>query len=357
MMLLTMKIKLLPNQIQYQALLHTMEVFNQACNEISSIAFDNHTFSKFSIQKLCYYEIKEKYQLSSQLVIRAISKVAESYKADKKVLHLFKPNGAIVYDQRILSFKGLNVASLSTLEGRLDIPMQISSYHQNQMQGKRIKGQADLILTDNTFYLLLVINFPEQTPIETQEFIGIDLGIANIAVDSLGQQYSGSKLNNLRKRNLKLRKKLQSKGTKSAKKLLKKRRHKEKRMAKDMNHQISKQIVAKALRHNASIVLENLNDISKLKSKKQTVNKQQRSKLSGWSFHQLTQFILYKAQLFGVSVIFVDPSYTSQSCSCCGHTSKNNRKDQAHFICESCGFVAHADYNAALNIRSRAIVN
>lgn len=352
-MLLTTKIKLLPNAEQYQSLVRTMQVFNQACNQISELAFETKVFSKFKLQSLCYYDVKETFGLSSQLVIRAISKVTESYKATKENLHYFKPTGAIVYDQRILSFKGLNIASLSTVDSRIDIPMQISSYHQNQMQGKRIKGQADLILVDNTFYLLLVLDFPENTPIDTTDCLGIDLGIVNIATDSVGEYYSGAKLNNMRKRNKRLRKKLQSKSTKSAKKLLKKRRQKEQRIAKDINHQIAKKIVQKALRHNLAIVLEDLNGISKLKSKKQTVNKAQRSKLSGWSFYQLTSFIQYKALLKGISVLFVDPHYTSQQCSCCGHISKENRKTQSNFICESCNYVANADYNASLNIRAK----
>ena len=356
-MLLTTKIKLLPNKDQYMSLFHTMAVFNQACNQISQIAFDNKVFSKFKIQTLCYYQIREESKLSAQLVIRAISKVAESYKVDKQVLHEFKSTGAIVYDQRILSFKGLNIASLSTIDGRLDIPMQISSYHQNLMQGKRIAGQADLILQDDTFYLLLVLEYPENSPIETQDYIGIDLGVTNLAVDSMGQFYSGAKVNNLRRRYLKIRKRLQTKGTKSAKKLLKKRRHKEQHMARDINHCIAKQIVAKALRHKSCIVLENLKGASKLRTKEKTVIKEQRRNLSNWSFYQLKDFISYKALLKGVPVIFVNPAYTSRTCFCCGYVSEDNRETQADFVCKSCGFVAHADYNAALNIRSRAIVN
>ena len=50
-------------------------------------------------------------------------------------------------------------------------------------------------------------------------------------------------------------------------------------------------------------------------------------------------------------VIEVNPAYTSQRCSECGHTDKENRKTQARFLCVSCGFVSSADTNAAINIR------
>jgi transposase len=49
-------------------------------------------------------------------------------------------------------------------------------------------------------------------------------------------------------------------------------------------------------------------------------------------------------------VLNVDYRYTSQRCSCCGHTAKENRKSQAGFVCLACGYEDHADVNAAKNI-------
>ncbi|MEO3892736.1 transposase, partial [Nonomuraea sp. B5E05] len=72
-----------------------------------------------------------------------------------------------------------------------------------------------------------------------------------------------------------------------------------------------------------------------------------------WSFHRLGSFISYKAARAGVAVIHVDPSYTSQQCSACGHVDRRNRPDQETFSCTSCGFAEHADVNAARNIASR----
>ncbi|WP_432204706.1 RNA-guided endonuclease InsQ/TnpB family protein [Cetobacterium somerae] len=355
-MILTSKIKLIPNRTQYNQLKETMKIFNLACNKISEIAFDEKCFSKVKIQQICYYQIKDEFLLSSQMVIRAIAKVCESYKVNKDSLHTFKETGAVVYDQRNLSFKGIEIASISSLDGRIEVPMIISSYHKGYMEGKRVKGQAELVISEGIFYLLLAVEFPEDTPIKTEDFLGIDLGIVNIATDSTGEKFSGSKLNSLRLRYKKIRSKLQSKGTKSAKRLLKSRSKKEARMVADANHVISKQLVEKAKRHNLSIALEDLNGISKKKTKKKTVIKALRTQLSNWSFYQLQLFIQYKAQLLGVPVIFVKPYYTSQECSCCGYTEKENRVSQSKFICKSCGFSANADYNASLNIRRRANV-
>jgi len=46
----------------------------------------------------------------------------------------------------------------------------------------------------------------------------------------------------------------------------------------------------------------------------------------------------------------INPSYTSQRCSACGHVDAKSRESQARFVCTACGFVGHADVNAAKNI-------
>ena len=84
------------------------------------------------------------------------------------------------------------------------------------------------------------------------------------------------------------------------------------------------------------------------------VNKAVRKLIGKWAFYELAQFIQYKAKLYGVPVFFVNPRYTSQTCSNCGYVSKNNRKSQSLFICEKCGFSENADINASFNIAHRA---
>ena len=221
----TLKIKLLPTFEQHQALLNTMEQFNAACNDISKFAFEQTLFSKFKIQKAIYYRIKEQYGLSAQLVIRAISKVVESYKKERKTLHQFKPYGAIVYDQRILSYKGLSNVSLWTIHGRQKVPMVLGNYQKARMD--RIKGQADLVLIQNIFYLLATLELPEPPITPPTGFIGVDLGICNIATTSEGEQFSGQQIEHVRQKYAQLRKTLQSTGTKSAKRKLRSICHKE----------------------------------------------------------------------------------------------------------------------------------
>jgi putative transposase len=154
--------------------------------------------------------VKEKFGLSSQMAIRAIGKVVEAYKANKnpKKPHSFGLLSAIVYDQRNVSVR-IDHVSLTTLEGRIKIPLVVCEYHQGIIKKGHVKGQADLVLIDNVFYLLLVVDLPEPPQNKPVDFLGVDLGIKNIATDSDGNIFSGSHLNNLRKRHFKLRQRLQ----------------------------------------------------------------------------------------------------------------------------------------------------
>ena len=60
-----------------------------------------------------------------------------------------------------------------------------------------------------------------------------------------------------------------------------------------------------------------------------------------------------KAGASGVSVVKIDPAYTSQTCARCGHVAKESRESQAVFSCVACGHTNHADLNAAANILAR----
>ena len=353
-MLCTLKIKLVPDEEQFKKLLETMKQFNLACNYISEVAFNAQTLGKIAIQKLCYYEVREKFNLSSQMAVRAIGKVAESYKTDKKEFHTFKETGAMVYDQRILSFDGLEFASILTLDGRIKVHMVLGEYHQGLMCGNRVRGQADLILQDGTFYLMLVVERPESAKVDIKSFLGVDLGIVNIATTSDGKEYSGAAVRGMRRRFARLRRKLQKKNTESAKRLMKKRRRKEQRFATDINHCISKQIVAVAKDTQRGIAME---DLGGIRERVNTVRKAQRRELSSWAFYQFRQFVTYKALLAGVEIQFVDPRNTSRTCPKCGNIDKKNRKTQSRFECTCCGYVANADINASRNIAARAVVN
>src|SRR2546421_8937393 len=342
----TMLLKLAPTTQQHHALLDTMHAFNAAANYVAEVAVSEKSANKFELQKLVYAELRTTYKLAAQLAIRAISKASEAYKRDKSIQPTFKSEGAIVYDERVMSFKGLMTVSLLTLQGRVLVPFRVGGYQAARMDA--IKGQADLLYRQGVFYLAVTLEVPAPTPDETTDILGIDLGILILATDSEGETFSGEQVEKTRKRYAALRQRLQKRGTKSAKRHLKKLSGKEARFKRNTNHVISKRIVKKAQQNKQAIALEDLRHIRQRTER--TVKKSQRSKQSSWAFWQLRFFLEYKAALAGVPLHTVDPRNTSRTCHVCGHCAKENRKSQALFCCVKCGYTDNADRNAAINI-------
>src|SRR3989475_6121267 len=348
----TMLLKLAPSPEQHTALLETMHAFNAACNDIAQTAFDEKLANKFELQKIVYGDIRKRFNLSSQMAIRAISKVVHNYKRDRSIKPSFRSEGAITYDERLMAFKGLNEVSLLTLQGRVIVPFRIGGYQQSRMDS--IKGQADLLYRQGTFYLAVTLDVPAPTPDEPEGgTLGVDLGIVNLATDSEGETFSGEAVEKNRQRMHSLRQRLQKRGTKSAKRHLKKLSGKEARFKRNTNHVISKRIVQKAHANHQAIAIEELRHIRSRTEAR--LRHSQRARHSSWSFGQLRHFLSYKAALAGVPLHTVDPRNTSRTCSACGHCAKENRKSQASFVCQSCGYSDNADRNAAINI-SRAEV-
>lgn len=351
-MKLTIQLKLLPTPEQADALMRTLVATNAACDHISQIAWDSRTFSKFALQRMCYHEVRETFGLAAQMVIRALAKVGDAYKLDTKTKRTFRPTSAIAYDDRILSFAMPDSSvSIWTLDKRQSIPFVCGAHQRAMLPFQR--GESDLAFVRGQWYVFATVDSDEADPIDVEGVLGIDLGVTNIAVDSDGEVHSGRAIKNVRYRHRRLRKKLQAKGTKRSRYRLRVLAGQEARFAKDVNHCLSKRIVAKAKRTKRAIAVEDLTHIrTRVRDRRS-----QRATLHSWSFAQLQAFIAYKAQLSGVPVHRVDPRNTSRTCPKCGCIDKANRKTQSSFVCTSCGFAGLADVIAAGNISGRASVN
>ena len=134
------------------------------------------------LQKVVYKDIRETFDHAAQLTIRVTGKVVETYKTDRNDFHEFRDYSSIVYDQRILNFKGMDKVSINTTSGRIRIPMTIVKYGQIPLE--RIRGQCDLIRKNKLFCLMVAVEVHEEPVIEPENITDIDMGITNIAVDS-----------------------------------------------------------------------------------------------------------------------------------------------------------------------------
>jgi putative transposase len=339
-MKLTLKIKLLPNDTEFKSLKKTLIEANTACNYISDIAFNKKVFNQFKIHKETYYVIKQTFNISAQMAVRCISKVADSYKIDKKVKREYKLLGGIAYDSRILTYVN-DTISIWTVDGRLK-GIKFVCHNKNYLP--YIKGESDLVLKKGNFYLFQTIEIPDEEIDDVEEFIGVDFGLTDIAVTSDGKKHSAEWLNKYREKKQRIRSSVQSKGTKSCKRLLKRLGGREKTTATIVNHTISKSIVSIAKEQGKGISIEDLTNI-RFTSKNR--NKTFRKKLGRWNFYQLRSFLTYKSFLSGVKLVAISPRYTSQTCNECKHIGKRTNKV---FECTNTNCKVDkidADYNAS----------
>lgn len=347
-MKLTAKVKLLTTPEQRVSLLATLERANEACNYISEVAWGTQTFRQFSLHKLVYFQVREKYALTAQMAIRCEGKVADSYKLDKKRKRNFRPHGAIAYDARILKWKLSSFSvSIWTLTGRQEMLYTTGTRQLEWLKFQQ--GESDLVYSGGEFYLLTTCEVPEPTPEDVEGYLGVDMGIVELATDSLGTSYSGGQVKRIRRKHRRLRRSLQKCGTRSAKRKLKKLSGKEARFGKNTNHIVSKAVVATAKHNRLGVAVENLTGITR----RVRVKKAQRDDLTSWAFHELKSFLEYKCRLAGIPLVEVDPRNSSRTCSVCGHCDKGNRKTQAEFLCQVCGYADNADRNAAVNLAAR----
>lgn len=112
-----------------------------------------------------------------------------------------------------------------------------------------------------------------------------------------------------------------------------------------INHRYSHKVVEYAVQNGYGVIqMEDLSGI------KQDGKEELKKKLRHWTYYDLQDKICQKAQAMGISVVKINPAYTSLRCSACGHISEDNRKSQADFHCVSCGKDMNADFNASQNI-------
>lgn len=354
------RVKLTPEGDARDALVEVLAVMNDAANAVSEAAWHSRSFKFFGLQKAHYHDIRELFSLGAQPALHVLRKVADSYKLDKNTKRQFRPGGAIAFDDRCLSWQvpelgNHGTVSIWTVRGRQKNVPFVGSVEQVALLRLYRQGESDLSFDGENFYLTATLDIPAPVvamSLETtvDNWLGVDMGIVNIAVTSNGSTFSGKRLNHYRKRQVRLRAELQAKGTKAAKRRLKARRRKEARHASHVNHRIAKQIVAEAERTGKGIATEDLTGIRN----RARLRKPQRTSLNSWAFHQLGQYLAYKAEAKGIAHVSVNPAYTSQECSVCGHIDKKNRPSQAVFCCRDCKTALPADHNAGRVIAKRA---
>src|SRR6266487_2580016 len=357
----TVKIQLTTTPEQAQALSETLQQFTQAFNQVCAYGWQHGEKNGVKLHHATYYETKAACSgLVSDLLIQARIKATETLKSafdrQKKGRKTGCPRSrscAVRYNVHtyILNWSTSTVR-LSTVAGRISIPFKVPPYSAKYAGGEI--ATADLCLRNGKYWLHVVVSLPDPDIPATSDVIGVDLGLNRPAVTSERHFLGNRHWKEVDRRRFRLKRKLQSKGTKSAKRHLKKVSGKGLRFHQDCDHVLSKRIVQHAT-PGSTIVLENLTHIRSTSKIGGRTGKKRETKrrLHSWSFAQFHNFLSYKAQERGMHVVKVDPRHTSQTCSFCHFQHRSNRRSQSLFKCRECGYTLNADLNASYNIREK----
>ncbi|MFG1679822.1 hypothetical protein ACGFNP_06580 [Nonomuraea sp. NPDC049269] len=229
------QLRLTPTPAQAEALAAAVLLCNQAATIVSRLAWQHRVFAVLELHRLAYYEVRAQVAgLGAQAAVRAIARVAGVYanrRATKKRAHIFRPHGAVPYDARLLSWnRDARTVSLWTPTGRVTI-----SYTGRPDDLKAVDalplGEADLICRRGVWLLQVALTLPKPAVREpVGGFVGVDQGVANLAVTSdrvvlpgpalAGPIGGNGHVRALRERRHRQRRRLQKKGTSAARRVL-----------------------------------------------------------------------------------------------------------------------------------------
>jgi len=255
---------------------------------------------------------------------------------------------------RDFSFKG-EYLSITTLDGRKKYKLIIYDYAKQYFDGTWKFLASRLVKRGNEYYFHLSVEkeVPDVDLSRAKKFMGVDIGLNYIAVASTTDLecrfFDGGIIKHVRHTFVSMRRRLQKKGTRSAKRMLKRMAGREKRLINNVCHIVSKRVVEFAVEKGVDVIgLEDLNGIRK----RTKVRKKQRYDHESWIYHRLQSMIEYKAMERGITVVYVNPKYTSITCPRCYHVNRANRNGKL-FQCKACGYTLNADLVGARNIERR----
>ena len=356
-MTVTAKIQISVNADSKGLLDETMSVYSDACNYVSGYVFRTHDLKQFSLNKVLYSILRERFGLKSQMAQSVFKTVIARYKTilenqNEWIQPFFKkPQYDLVWNRDYSLTQ--NCFSVNTLNGRVKLPYfseGMSKYFNHDIYKF---GAAKLVNKHGKYFLHIPVTYDveESNISDICNVVGIDRGI-NFVVATYDSKHksgfvSGKAIKQKRASYSKLRKELQMRQTPSSRRRLKAIGQRENRWMQDVNHQVSKALVESNPKHTLFV----LEDLSGVRNATERVRTKDRYVSVSWSFYDLEQKLIYKAKQNQSTVIKVDPHYTSQCCPMCGHIEKTNRNKKIHlFTCKNCGYNSNDDRVGAMNL-------
>lgn len=379
-MLKVVKVRLYPNK-QQQQLIH--KTFG-SCRYVYNMLLDAKIKAYECGDSLSAYELKKRLvpmkkaiggeflkEIDSTALQNSVLKIDIAY---KNFFRRVKQGGAVGFPKfksKHNSYQSYQSSTATIKNNKLKLP-KIGEVRTKFHRGKIIGKIKTITVSYEANQYFASINYEdglkEAIGSNNGKSIGIDVGVKIFAYTSENKAINPDKEHNLSKDIKKMikaqkslsRKKKGSLNRLKAKAKLAKKHLKIKNKRNDFLHKISNK-----LSENQTIKVEDLKVKNMSKKAKGSINNpnMRASAKAGLnrsilqqSWEKFFELLEYKLKRNGGELIKVNPQYTSQKCSKCGHISKENRLKQEQFICIKCNHKANADYNASINILNSTAV-
>lgn len=356
-MTVTAKIQISVSGTDRALLDNTISVYRDACNYVSDYIFRTHDLKQFSLNKVLYSDLRERFGLKSQMAQSVFKTVIARYKTilenQKEWIKpsFKKPQYDLVWNRDYSLTQ--NCFSVNTLAGRVKLPYFTKGMDKYFDHTVYKFGTAKLVNKHGKYFLHIPVTYDieDANLSDVCNIVGIDRGI-NFVVATYDSKHksgfvSGKTIKQKRAAYSKFRKELQMRQTPSARRRIKAIGQRENRWMQDVNHCVSKALVESNPKHTLFV----LEDLTGVRNATERVCTKNRYVSVSWSFYDLEQKLIYKAKQNQSTVIKVNPRYTSQCCPVCGHIEKANRNKKLHlFTCKNCGYKSNDDRIGAMNL-------
>ena len=289
-MTITAKVQIVATDTDKVLLDETMSVYRDACNYVSDYVFQTHDLKQFSLNKVLYSTLREKFGLKSQMAQSVLKTVIARYRTilenqNEWIQPTFKkPQYDLVWNRDYSLTQ--NCFSVNTLNGRVKLPYfaeGMSKYFDHTIYKF---GTAKLTNKHGKYYLHIPATYDveESNISDICNVVGIDRGI-NFVVATYDSKHksgfvSGKTIKQKRANYSKLRKKLQMRQTPSSRRRLKAIGQRENRWMQDVNHCVSKALVENNPKHTLFV----LEDLSGIRNVTERVRTKDRYVSVSWSF-------------------------------------------------------------------------
>ena len=327
----------------------TRDAYNR-CSQL--IAENGIPLNLKAVHNRCYDILRSEYpSLPSQAVVRVLREVLAAFKSKRSNKHNGsapqKHNLSMTLDKRLYSNFTRDGISLVSEVSNKRKRLSFTPYPKiAEMFATSVAKDPTIFWRNGGLWLSIPFEFNGCMP-ESVYAVGVDLGMKRFFVTSEGKAFTDKEYLARKRKIRHLKKKLQSKGTRSAKKHLRKVSRKERNMSKDYCHRACNALIGSTKA--SFVVMEDLTGIKKNTSRSKEGHKRKRhnNAISQVPFHMLKQILTYKATLAGKQVVSVSPFNTSRCDSRTG--LKEGKRQGCRFHTED-GYLLDADWNAAVNI-------